>query len=276
MTGFLDSIGPALLFCPGDRPERFDKAASVADLAVLDLEDGVGAARKDLARADVAAYLLTGGATRAAVRINSPATERGMTDATAMAQAGAQLLLLPKIEAADELDRVARATGCELIAMVESARGILMIDAIAAHPAVVAISWGLYDLSVDLGLRTLRTEAGELLPPLAHARDRLLIAAAAARIHPLDTVTAELSDPGIVARDAANGAVLGFRGKLAIHPAQVAVIRDAFRPSPHEMERSARLLAAGEGRGAFVFEGEMVDEPILRRARRILAASRHT
>jgi citrate lyase subunit beta/citryl-CoA lyase len=272
MTSIHDMVGCVLMFCPGDRPERFAKATQAADVAVLDLEDAVAPAGKDAARAAVEDYLRNAGADRLAVRINLPSTERGMIDAAAVAAAGARLLLLPKIESVEELDRVAGATGCELIATIETAKGLQQVERIAGHPAVSVLSWGPYDLAADMGMRAVRDPENALLPPLAYARNRLLIAAAATAKTALDTVTAELRDAAVIERDAAEGAVLGFRGKFAIHPMQVEPIRRAYRPSAGQVERARRMLAAVEGRGVFVFEGDMIDEPILRRARAIVAA----
>lgn len=270
MTDAPPLIGPALLFCPGDRPERFDKALAAADVAVLDLEDGVAAAAKARARVLVADYLLARGPDRLAIRINNPGSAAGQADAAALQAAGAQLLLLPKTEGPEELDAIAGITDCAFIATVETARGFLAVNDIAAHARVVAISWGPYDLAADLGMRAVRTAAGDLLPPLGHARNGLIFAAAAAGKIALDTVTSELNDPAVLERDAGEGALLGFRGKFAIHPAQVPVIRKSYRPHRSEVERSRRMLLAAAGRGAFLFEGEMVDEPMLRRARRII------
>lgn len=272
MTNIHDTIGCVLMFCPGDRPERFAKAAAVADIGVLDLEDAVAPTGKDAARAAVADHLRRYGGEGLAVRVNLPSRERGLTDAATVARAGARLLLLPKTESVEELDRVAEETGCELIATIETAKGLLAIERIAAHPAVSALSWGPYDLAADMGIRAVRDSANALLPPLADARNRLLFAAAAAGKTPLDTVTAELKDTAVIEKDAAEGALLGFRGKFAIHPMQVEPIRRAYRPTPEQVERSRRMLAAVEGRGVFVFEGDMIDEPMLRRARAILAA----
>jgi citrate lyase subunit beta/citryl-CoA lyase len=272
MTKIHDTIGCVFMFCPGDRPERFAKAVAVADIGVLDLEDAVAPSGKDAARAAVADHLRRHSAEGLAVRVNLLSGERGMTDAKAVASAGARLLLLPKTERVEELDRVAGETGCELIATIETAKGLLAVERIAAHPAVSALSWGPYDLAADMGMRAVRDGTNALLPPLMDARSRLLFAAAAAGKTPLDTVTAELKDAAVIEKDAAEGAILGFRGKFAIHPMQVEPIRRAYRPTPEQVERSRRMLAAVEGRGVFVFEGDMIDEPMLRRARSILAA----
>ncbi len=272
MTDPFAETGPALLFCPGDRPERFDKAVAAADMAVLDLEDGVAAPRRDEARMAVCDFLSRGG--RAAVRPNLPTSERGRADIVALAAAGARLLLLPKTETAQEIATVAALTDAALIASVETARGALALEEICAHPAVAAVSWGPYDLAADMGARAVRDGQGVLLSPFAHIRDRLLIAAAAHGKAAIDTVTAELRDPAVIAADAASGAMLGFRAKFAIHPAQVAPIRAAYAPPAEDVARAERMLEqAGQG-GAVLFEGEMVDEPMLRRARRLVAMHR--
>ncbi|GGC78007.1 HpcH/HpaI aldolase/citrate lyase family protein [Chelatococcus reniformis] len=269
-----NDLGPALLFCPGDRPERFAKAAATADQAVLDLEDGVLPDGKDAARAAVVAYLAEAGA-RAIVRINHPATPRGRADAAAIVAAGGRTLLLPKTQSRMEVDDIlalrAGADRLRVVVTVETALGVRALPEILGQPGVTAVSWGPYDLAADMGLRSARDGAGQLLSPLAHARDQILLAAAAARTTVLDTVTAELRDPAILARDAEVAALFGMRGKFAIHPAQVDVIRRAFRPSAAEVERCRRLLAAVPAHGAFLFEGDMIDEPMLRRARRTLA-----
>lgn len=270
MNDSLADTGPALLFCPGDRPERFKKAVAAADLAVLDLEDGVSAPNKDAARTAVCAFLAAGG--RAAVRPNLPTTDRGRADIAALTATGASLLLLPKTETVAEIAEVAAMTDAALIASIETARGVLEMAQICAHPAVTGISWGPYDLAADMGAHAVRDGQGALLSPFAHVRNHLLVVAAAYGKTPIDTVTAELRDPGVIAADAAAGALLGFRAKFAIHPAQIAPIRAAYVPPEAEVARARRMLAeAGQG-GALLFEGEMVDEPMLRRARRILAA----
>lgn len=269
-------LGPALLFCPGDRPERFSKAIAAADVAVLDLEDGVHAAGKDAARAAVVAHLGQSPA-GVVVRINHPSTARGRDDARAVLAAGCHNLLLPKTETPEEIAAItalAPATGGRpvgLIVTIETSRGLARLRDILAMPGVTAVSWGPYDLAANIGARDVRDTAGNLLSVLALARDQILLAAAAAVVAALDTVTTELRDAGLIRRDAAHAAQLGFVGKFAIHPTQTAPIREAFRPRPEDVARSRQLIAAQEGQGAYLFDGEMVDEPILNRARRLVA-----
>jgi citrate lyase subunit beta / citryl-CoA lyase len=265
-------LGPAILFCPGDRPDRFQKAVAAADLAVLDLEDGAAPANKDMARDAVVAWL-RGAQISPMVRINLPSTARGLADATAVMAAGARVLLLPKTESAEEIDAVAALGPAALIATIESARGAQAISEIMAHPAIRGACWGPYDLSGDLGMRRFRDDQQRLLPTLTLVRDRLLLATAAERKVPIEVVTAEIRDLDLLARESTEAADLGFRAKFAIHPSQISVIRAAFRPTEAAIDRARRMLAASEGRGAFMFEGEMIDEALLRRQRHVLAAA---
>jgi citrate lyase subunit beta/citryl-CoA lyase len=272
----VEDLGPALLFCPGDRPERFAKAAAVSDQAVLDLEDSVFSDKKDAARAAVVAYLQKA-SSNVAVRINHPTTTRGREDAAAVIEAGGRILLLPKTESGHEVDAILalqQGPGTTLlIVSIETARGVLALPDILARPGVAAVSWGPYDLAADMNARAVRDGAGRLLPPLAHARNQILLCAAATRTIVLDTVTVELHDTSILVREADEAAIVGMQGKFAVHPSQVDVIRRSFCPSAEEVNRCRRLLGAVPANGAFLFDGEMIDEPMLRRARRTLAVA---
>jgi citrate lyase subunit beta/citryl-CoA lyase len=269
-------LGPALLFCPGNRPDRFEKALAAADQVVLDLEDGVAADDKGSARDAVVAFLGRR-ADRVVVRINRPLSEHGRADAAAVIAAGARVLLLPKTEMTAEIEALRDiphdGPPPQLIATVETARGALALGSILACPGVAAVSWGPYDLAADLGLKAVRGEDGRYLGPLEQIRNLILVHAAAACVPMLDTVTSELSNDRLLRRDADEAALLGLGGKFIIHPSQAAAIRAAFRPNEAEVARSRRMLAAVEGQAVLVFEGEMIDEPMLRRARRILAMS---
>lgn len=266
-------FGPSILFCPGDRPDRFAKAAAAADIAVLDLEDAVAADAKASARDAVCAYLRDV-STDVLIRINDPATGTGQADAAAILAAGARAVVIGKTETVAQIDAVAGtgATPPAIIVTIESARGLLALPELLSHEAVAGVSWGPYDLAADMGMRAVRDDAGALLPILLQARNTMLIHAAAARVPAYDTVTAELSDGGtMLERDTREAATLGCVGKFMIHPSQTATVRAAFMPSDVDVDRSRRLLAAVGDRGAFLFEGDMVDEPMMRRARTILA-----
>ncbi len=272
MSALDATIGPALLFCPGERAERFGKAVAGSDVAVLDLEDGTSGPNKETARAAVCAFVAATGADLV-VRINHPSGERGIADVRALKAAGARRLLLPKTETIREIDAVCSTWGSgelEIILTIETAKGLLALPQLLAHPSVAGVSWGPYDMAADIGARSVRDDAGNLHSTFRYARDRLLLDAAAYAIPAYDTVSVELSDPATTRRDSAEAAELGFAGKFCIHPGQVDQIRSAFRPSDRQIDWATRLIAGFGAHGATLFEGDMVDEPMLRRARRIL------
>lgn len=267
----LPPFGPSLLFCPGDRPDRFDKAASAADIAVLDLEDGVSPDRKDMARHEVVRYLRQADK-QPMVRINHPATQRGIDDAAAVVDAGARILLLPKTGSLAEIRQVGNLrpdAQLFLVPTIESACGALAMDEILSSPDVAAVSWGPYDLAAELGIEAIRNADGGFASPIAHIRDRLIWVAAANDKNVLDTVTTEFSAESLLAADLRTAVSLGMIGKFAIHPRQIDMIRKAFMPSADKLDRYRRIVASDSG-GAFGFEGEMVDAPIVKRARRYL------
>jgi citrate lyase subunit beta/citryl-CoA lyase len=264
-------LGPALLFCPGDRPERFAKALAVADNPVLDLEDAVGGAGKAAARAAVAAFLPTA-PERIVVRINRPLTELGQEDARVVTAAGVRTVLLPKTDAGAEIAALrAGRPHLAIIATIETARGVLALGDILAQEGVVAVSWGPYDLAADLGMAAVRRADGRYLGPIEHIRDQILLHAAAAGVPMFDTVTTEIANAALLQRDVGEAVLLGMHGKFNVHPSQVAAVRAEFAPPAELVERSRRMLDAAAGRAVFQFDGEMVDEPILRRARTIVA-----
>jgi citrate lyase subunit beta/citryl-CoA lyase len=267
------TLGPALLFCPGERPERFGKAVRAASIAVLDLEDGTARANKQAARQHVRDFVAET-SSEILVRINHPKGQDGLSDVEALRGTGIRRLLLPKTEAPEEIAAVLSAWGegdPRLIVTIETAKGLSALSSLLSHPSVEGVGWGPYDLAADMGVRSVRDASGRLRSPFRHARDRLLIEAAACGVAAYDTVTVELADPQVTRRDSEEAAELGFAGKFCIHPSQVETILTAFRPSSEQVAWAERLLAGFGENGAALFEGEMVDEPILRRARRILA-----
>ncbi len=275
--GKIDTLlGPALLFCPGDRPDRFEKALAAADVAVLDLEDGVGALRKDAALAAVTAFLAQG-QERVIVRVNPPLTERGRAEIAAVVEAGAGTLLLPKTQSNEEIDAVLAAVPAgktvSLIPSVENVKGALAVESFLGRPEIAGLGWGPYDIAADLGLLAVRDETGAFLSPILQLRDRMLCMAALAGVAVYDSVTTEYSNTALLERDLHEAVELGMVGKFSIHPSQTAPIRAAFVPDRAEVERYRRMLDADVDGGAFAFEGEMVDGPILRRARRVVAVA---
>jgi len=274
----------ALLFTPGNRPDRFAKAAATgADALILDLEDAVAAPAKDDARATVVAHFR--GDFRAGLaphqlkglRVNNIHTPAGVRDLDALVSSGVapDFVLLPKVESAFEVRLYARhleggqagiAFGC----LIESARGLEAAMEIAqADPRVRVLAFGGVDLAADL-----RAELA--WEPLLYGRSRLVQAAASAGLGLLDVPHLALDDEAALAAECARVKALGFTSKLAIHPKQVAPILAAFTPTAAEVDRAARMVAALEqaGGNAVEFEGKMLEGPVVKAAQRVLALAR--
>jgi citrate lyase subunit beta/citryl-CoA lyase len=257
------------LFVPGDRPERFDKAlASGADLVIVDLEDAVAVGHKAQARDNVVTWLSGGG--RAAVRINGLRTEHCSADRSRLAGLpGLQAVVVPMAEDPAALAELAEELGgVAVVAMVETAAGLLRAHELAETPGVVRLAFGHLDLAADL-------DSADTRVAMLHARSILVVTSRAAGLPgPLEGVTPSLGDPARWADDARYAAELGFSGKLVIHPGQVEAVNAAFTPTAEEVARAARVLEAAEQGGAVRLDGEMVDAPVLARARRLLARAR--
>lgn len=257
------------LFVPGDRPERFDKAlASGADLVIVDLEDAVAVGHKAQARDNVVTWLSGGG--RAAVRINGLRTEHCSADRSRLAGlAGLQAVVVPMAEDPAALAELAEELGgVAVVAMVETAAGLLRARELAETPGVVRLAFGHLDLAADL-------DSADTRVAMLHARSTLVVTSRAAGLPgPLEGVTPSLDDPARWADDARYAAELGFSGKLVIHPGQVEAVNAAFTPTAEEVARAARVLEAAEQGGAVRLDGEMVDAPVLARARRLLGRAR--
>lgn len=266
-----DVRGPALLFCPGDRPERFDKALAAADSVILDLEDAVGPEHKDLARPHVVEALARLDRGSVLVRVNAPGTPWHADDLAALAPFRHVVVMLPMAASAAAVEAVLH----PVVALCETARGILNAAEIAAARNCVGVMWGSEDLVADLGGRRGRAADGGYRPAVEEARTRVLYAARAAGVTPIDTVLVDIADLDALAVDSAAAVASGYAAKACIHPRQVAVVRAAFRPSDEEIRRAEELLAAAEERsGVFTFEGRMVDAPVLAHAREVLRQAR--
>lgn len=257
------------LFVPGDRPDRFDKAAaSGADEIILDLEDAVAVADKVTARIAAIDWLATGSAW---VRINPAGTPWHDDDVSALASApGLRGVMIPKAEDVETLDAVHRDIGGRpLVALVESALGLTRAIDIARCASVERLAFGSVDFALDI-------EADESDTALLFARSTLVVVSRVARIAaPIDGVTTDLNDSEVARRDAERARGLGFGGKLCIHPNQVAVVGAAFRPTQEEVEWAHQVLTdASSGAGALASAtGQMIDKPVLARAQRILDQS---
>lgn len=252
---------------PATAPHRFDKAvASGADLVVLDLEDAVAPADKDGARPAVQAW--AAGGRPVAVRINGAGTPWYAQD-VALVRALRCAVVLPKAEqvtVAAVLDELG--TSVELIALVETAAGVVGCAELSRLVGVTRLAFGALDLAAELGVDPAAAE-----PVLGHARAALVLASAAAGLPaPVDGVTPAVHDADALREDLLLSRSTGFGGKLAVHPAQVAAINDAYSPSPAELAWAAEVLAAVQaGEGVTTVRGAMVDAPVLLRARRLLA-----
>ena len=271
----------SVLFVPGTSRERFPKAfAAGADAVVLDLEDGVDAARKAEAREAVGAWLktLSSGGPARLVRVNAAASSFIADDLSWLPSIDGLYdgLVLPKVESPDQIDRVAAAAPSRrVIPLLETARGILRApEIVTAEARIPAVLFGAEDLTAELGIP--RTVDGE---ELIAARGQVVLAAASIGADPVDAVFVEIANPDRLRQDAVRARAVGFTGKMAIHPDQVPVINDVFSPSADEVAAARKILAAGEaararGEGAFRLEGRMVDAPVIRRAQRVIASRR--
>lgn len=263
-------LGPALLFCPADRPERFRGAAEKSDAVILDLEDAVSADAKPAARANLIAADVD--PDRVIVRINPPGTEAFRADVDALAQTRFRTVMVAKTESAESLADLDERLS--VIALCETARGVESASSIASHPRVVAMMWGAEDLVASLGGTSSRMPSGGYRDIARFARSRVLLAAGAHGKAAIDAVHIDLDDIEGLAAEATDAAASGFTATACIHPAQVAAIRAAYRPDETAIEWAETVLAAAANeRGVFSFRGRMIDEPVLRHARSVLVRS---
>ncbi len=260
----------SLLFVPGDRPERFvTAAASGADLVACDLEDAVAPARKSRARDEVARWL--GGGGRGCVRINAADCPEHEADVTALTGLpGLVAVLVPKAEHPGSLTAVATRLQVPLIALVETAVGMVGVHAVAAAEGVARMALGHLDYAADLGCSTDRDV-------LLLARSTLVLASRAAGLAPpLDGVTPRFDDDERLTDDATYARDVGFTGTLLIHPRQVGPAHAAYLPSPQEVAWAVKVLHAAGPAGAVAIDGEMIDAPVLARAADVMRRAERT
>ncbi len=263
--------GPALLFCPADRPDRYEKAAAAGDSVILDLEDAVSLDAKPRAREALAASSLD--PARTIVRVNPRSTGLLEADLEALRGTAYRTVMLPKAETAADLEPL---TGFDVIAICESPAGVRNAELLAGLDVVVALTWGAEDLVAALGGTSSRFVDGTYRDYARYARSKVLIAAASEGKAAYDTVHMAIADIEGLRLEAEDAAASGFTGSMCIHPSQAEVIRVAFRPSDDAIRWANGVLeaAAAAGRGAFSYEGRMIDEPLLRQARRLLTSGR--
>ena len=269
------TMGPALLFCPADRPERFGKAADRADAVILDFEDAVAPADKPGARDAVLKQLGAGelDPQRTIVRVNPVGTRDFELDLQALEQTPYQTVMLAKAESGEQLRALA---GYSVIALCETASGIVNASAIAAEPNTAAMMWGAEDLLASLGGLSSRNDDGGYRAVALHARSTVLLAAKAAGKEAIDSVYVNIPDLAGLLTESADAVASGFGAKACIHPNQVAVVREAYAPAPEAVAQAEELLeaAAAAGSGVFQFRGKMIDGPILKHAEATLRRAR--
>jgi citrate lyase subunit beta/citryl-CoA lyase len=275
----------SLLFVPGDRPDRVQRAAACgADVVILDLEDAVAIRAKAAARRCVAAAL--GAGSRAVpyfVRVNALSSGFLDDDLEAIAACSPDGIVLPKAEGAASINELVRrmqtlALACPVLPIAtETAAAVFRLGEYAAVAAsLLGLTWGAEDLPAAIGAESARDADGRFTAPYEMLRSLALFAAHAASVAAIETVFPQFRDLEGLAAYARRAARDGFTGMLAIHPTQIPAIHAAFTPSPALIERSRRIVAAfasHPGAGVLEIDGAMVDAPHLRQAQRVLLAA---
>lgn len=263
----LGANGPGWLFCPADRPERFEKAAAAADVVILDLEDGVAAKDRAVARQALIDTPLD--PARTVVRVNPVGTPDHARDLEALASTGYTTVMLAKTETAEQ---VASLAPRDVVVLVETPLGALAVTETARVDNACAVMWGAEDLFAVTGGTANRWPDGSYRDVAQHVRSQSLLAAKAYGRLALDSVYLDIRDLDGLRAESDDAVAVGFDAKVAIHPTQVAVIRAAYAPTDEQVDWARRVLdTARTQRGVFQFGGIMVDAPVLRRAERIVA-----
>jgi citrate lyase beta subunit len=294
----MDALGAmrSLMFVPAHRERMVERALGLGefgptalDVAILDLEDGVAAASKDEARRTIAGVLdraPRGGPLRF-VRIQRALSDAGEQDLDAVVRPGLDGIVAPKVRRAEEVEWLAselesrerRATiplgTVRIVASIESAAALLEAPRIAAAAErLIGLMFGSEDFALDLGLPTRREgEAAEMLYP----RSATVIAAVSARKLSFDGIWPDIQDAAGLRADSRRARRLGFSGKTLIHPSQIAVVNEVFSPTADEIQEARRVVrafddAVSRGDGAVALDGQMLDTPVVDRARRVLRA----
>ena len=260
------------LFVPANRPERYAKAlASGADAVVIDLEDAVADAAKAAARDALANWAATASPAdraRAAVRINAAGSAFHADDLRLLRETGLGLVMLAKAEAVEQLAAAAHhLPGARFLALIESARGVAEVDAIACCAGVERLVFGTLDLALDLELDIATGSDG-----LSHAASRLVLASRVAGLaSPVSGVTPQIDDEARLLADLAWSRRHGLHARLCIHPRQIAPIHAALAPSGDALAWARRVLEAeAASPGAAQLDGRMIDRPVVLQAQRTL------
>jgi citrate lyase subunit beta / citryl-CoA lyase len=286
----------SLLFVPGDDEKKLSKGlTSGADVLLLDLEDSVAPSRKAIARETTSALIAL--AKKASVRpllyvrVNAHSSGMIVDDIDAVMLAGPDGIILPKSESGDDVALLSARLAVreaenglgngqtQIIAIAtETARSIFHMGSYSGiSQRLAGLTWGAEDLSADLGAETNRLASGAYTDPYRLARAMCLFAASAAEVAAIDTVYTNFRDLEGLRAETEAARRDGFSGKMAIHPAQVAIINEVFTPTPDAILRSKKIIdyfAAHPESGVVGIDGEMIDKPHIRRAERILQAAK--
>ncbi|HEX5745880.1 MAG TPA: aldolase/citrate lyase family protein [Archangium sp.] len=268
----------SILFTPALAVERFARGQqSGADMSLVDLEDSVAAPFKDAARAKAEAFFTAprtaSGSGRRAVRINSITRPEGLRDLLAIRDYAVKpdVIMLPKTESPRDLEIVEQVLGSQgaqvdLLALVETARGIENVDAISrATPRLKGFVFGSADFSFNIG-------ASLSWEPLYYARARLVTAARAANLHVIDSPFFDIPNVEELRREVSLARNMGFSGKVAIHPGQIEVIQPGFSPDERMLAKARKILAESQAKdfNIAVVDGTMMGTPFIEAARRML------
>lgn len=277
------SVAPyrSILFVPATRPDRVPKAAATgADAVSVDLEDAVASADKAAARIAVWEQLevLSSLSVRSILRINALTTPEGLRDLVALIDSptAPDGLFVPKCNSAEEVRWIDSLLGdrhpaMEILPIVETTAGLDNVAAIAGASArVSAVGFGSADFSAEIG-----SDMG--WDALAYARGRIAVAAGQHGVAAIDGVWLDFKDDNGLREETVRVATMGFSGKIAIHPQQVPVINQVFTPTEEAIARAQRIVAAAEaaGGGVTTLDGQMIDEPVVQGARRIVAVAEY-
>ena len=263
------TLGPALLFCPADRPDRFTKAAERSDGVILDLEDAV--ANRASAREALAAQPID--PDRTVVRVSAVDSGELEDDLAAVRAAGYHTVMLAKMNTPEDVQHL---DDLQVVALCETARGVLAAPEIAAEPSVVGLMWGAEDLMVSLGGTSSRFSistggvAAPYRPVARHARSRVLLAARAFGKAAIDAVHVDIADTVGLRAEAEDAVASGYTATACIHPDQVPVVQEAYRPAAEAVARARRLLEEASGPGVHRIEDRMIDAPMLAQAQAVL------
>jgi len=280
----------ALLFMPGDSLRKIEKGAGLGvDSIIMDLEDGVALSQKAAARQTIvqAIQTINFGQTERLIRINPVGSGLESDDLTATLPAHSDGYVIPKVESPEHVQWVSQQIGAmerqndwpsgamRLLALIETARGVVNLKEIAgSDPRLDALMFGAEDLAGSIG--AIRTREGW---EVYYARSAVVIHAAAFGLQAIDTIYADLEDVDGLIAETRQALQMGYTGKLAIHPRQVAPITGVFTPSDESIAQAQRLMDAytahqASGAGVFALDGKMVDMPMIRAAQRVIDLAR--